>query len=72
MFKNRSAQAVSEANCRARLSYSKHCFKRNVCRNKHYLIQYQKVVYTSHIKNPMTHCTQLPQQRKAVAAKWRT
>ena len=32
----------------------------------------KKVVYICHIKNPMTHCTQLPQQRKAVAAKCRT
>jgi len=30
----------------------------------HYLIHYQKDVYIGHIKNPMTHCTQLPHQRK--------
>ena len=31
-----------------------------------------KIGYIGHIKNPMAHCTQLPQQRKAVVAKCRT
>ena len=35
----------------------------------HYLIHLQKVVYIGHIKNPMTHCTQLPQQRKSCCSK---
>ena len=30
------------------------------------------VVYIGRIKSPMTHCTQLPQQTKAVTAKCRT
>jgi len=46
------------------LDLATHCIKINVWRNKHYLIHYQKVVYIGHIKNPMTHCTQLPQQRQ--------
>jgi len=32
----------------------------------------KKAVYIGHIKNPMTHCAQLPQQRKAVAEKCHT
>ena len=50
----------------------KHCFKINVCRNKHYLLHWQKRCFHQPHKNHMTDCTQLPQQRKDVAAKCRT
>jgi len=35
----------------------------------HYLIHLQKVLYIGHIKNPMTHCIRLPQQRKSCCSK---
>jgi len=66
---NRHAQGVSGVKCRVRLSHSKNGCKIFVWWNKQYLVTQQKDVHISHIKNHMTHCTQLLQQRKNVAAK---
>jgi len=66
---NRHAQGGSGVKCRVRLSHSKNGCKIFVCWNKQYLVTQQKDVHISHIKNHMTHCIQLLQQRKRCSSK---